>query len=278
MVTAALLLPHPGAATDHHPAESLLEPDVCALIRVHAEARRLPPAFLARLIWQESRFNRLAVSPKGAQGIAQFMPATAAARALEDPFDIPSALAASAAFLRELEAAFGNLGLAAAAYNAGADRVRRWLAGKAQLPLETQRYVWSITGSSPHEWRQANPEPPTFALDGDRPFEEGCASLVTAGLRPPAVVMEEAATGLPWGVQIAAHHSRDIALAAFQRQQQRFESVLGGQAPTVVRYRAPGRGPARLYAVRIGAETRQAAQALCDELRAINGACVVMKN
>jgi soluble lytic murein transglycosylase-like protein len=100
-----------------------------------AAANGLPFEFLARVIWQESRFRPDAVAPitrtgQRAQGIAQFMPVTAAERFLHDPFDPVQALPKSAQFLRELRAQFGNLGLAAAAYNAGPQRVRDWLAGK----------------------------------------------------------------------------------------------------------------------------------------------------
>jgi soluble lytic murein transglycosylase-like protein len=61
----------------------------------------------------------MAVSRAGAQGVAQFMPATARWRCLADPFDSLEAIAQSAKLLRDLRREFGNLGLAAAAYNAG---------------------------------------------------------------------------------------------------------------------------------------------------------------
>ncbi|MEM7730478.1 MAG: lytic transglycosylase domain-containing protein, partial [Pseudomonadota bacterium] len=92
---------------------------ICRMIELSARAHGLPPEFLARLIWQESRFDRYARSPVGAQGIAQFMPYTAAERGLEDPDDPRQAIPAAAQFLRHLHNRFGNLGLAAAAYNGG---------------------------------------------------------------------------------------------------------------------------------------------------------------
>ena len=69
-----------------------------------------------RVIWQESPFNARAVSSKGAQGIAQFMPRTADWRGLSNPFDVIAALKASASYLRDLRDRFGNLGLAAACH------------------------------------------------------------------------------------------------------------------------------------------------------------------
>jgi soluble lytic murein transglycosylase-like protein len=52
--------------------------DVCRALEQSAAESALPVEFFARVIWQESRFNAMAVSPKGAEGIAQFMPATVA--------------------------------------------------------------------------------------------------------------------------------------------------------------------------------------------------------
>ncbi len=126
---------------------------VCPLMRQEAEVTGLPPMVFVRLIWKESRFNPQAVSPKGAQGIAQFMPGTAADRGLEDPFEPKSAIVHSASLLADLKAEFGNVGLAAAAYNAGAERVYAWLQGRSSLPAETQGYVFFVTGRSAEEWK-----------------------------------------------------------------------------------------------------------------------------
>ena len=67
----------------------------------------------------ESNFNPFAVSPAGAQGIAQFMPGTAAAYGLDDPFDAPAAIDAQAHLMSDLLRQFGSVPLALAAYNAG---------------------------------------------------------------------------------------------------------------------------------------------------------------
>jgi soluble lytic murein transglycosylase-like protein len=97
--------------------------DICRTLEQAAAENGVPVEFFARVIWQESRFNARAVSPKGAAGIAQFMPQTASWHGLADPFDPVEALRHSANYLRELRDQFGNLGLAAAAYNAGPGRV-----------------------------------------------------------------------------------------------------------------------------------------------------------
>ncbi|WP_407529267.1 lytic transglycosylase domain-containing protein [Methylobacterium oryzisoli] len=131
---------------------------LAAFIAHVAAANDLPPAFLLGLLRQESGLNHRAVSRAGAQGIAQFMPGTAGERGLADPFDPYEAIPKSAELLKEYRARFGNLGLAAAAYNAGPQRIRNWLSGRATLPAETLAYVTRITGRSADAWR----------LDGDR--------------------------------------------------------------------------------------------------------------
>src|SRR4029079_738130 len=127
------------------------------LLESAARANDLPVEFFARVIWQESRFRADAVGPvtrsgKRAQGIAQFMPGTAAERNLLNPFDPIQALPKSAEFLSELRRQFGNLGLAAAAYNAGPRRVREWLGRSGGMPTETRNYVAAITGISVEQW------------------------------------------------------------------------------------------------------------------------------
>ena len=100
------------------PSDANLRESVCLMIESSARANNLPLEFFARVIWQESRFQPGVVGPRTrsgerAQGIAQFMPRTAAERGLLDPFDPVQALPKSAEFLRELADQFGNLGLAA---------------------------------------------------------------------------------------------------------------------------------------------------------------------
>src|SRR5882724_13514772 len=111
--------------------------EICRTLAEAAADNELPEEFFTRLIWQESRFDPAAVSPVGAQGIAQFMPRTAATRGLTNAFEPLQALRESASYLRELRTTFrGNLGLAAAAYNAGPGQVEAWLAGRSRLPGE----------------------------------------------------------------------------------------------------------------------------------------------
>lgn len=138
---------------------------LCPMLVTVAEANALPLEFFARVIWQESHFQSDALGPitrsgERALGIAQFMPGTAVDRGLIDPFNPAEALPKSGALLAELRIDFGNLGLAAAAYNAGPQRVRDFLAGVKDLPEETHRYVVAITGRPVEEWIKLGSEPP----------------------------------------------------------------------------------------------------------------------
>src|SRR5882757_8369884 len=143
------------------PAPKGTSPSVDEICRTLAEAaadNELPEEFFTRLIWQESRFDAGAVSPAGAQGIAQFMPQTAATRGLANAFEPLQALRESASYLRELRTTFrGSLGLAAAAYNAGPGQVEAWLAGRRALPAETQAYVMIVTGYAAEAWASKSP-------------------------------------------------------------------------------------------------------------------------
>ncbi len=125
---------------------------ICRTIVDAAQYNSLPAGFLARLLWTESGFNSGATSPVGAIGVAQFMPRTAAERGLLNPRDPFQAIYHAARLLADLQRQFGNLGLAAAAYNAGKIRLIKWLEGLSPLPLETRLYVLAVTGRSPEDW------------------------------------------------------------------------------------------------------------------------------
>jgi hypothetical protein len=133
-------------------APALPRDELCSSLVDVAQANALPLGFFTNLIWQESRFQHEAISPVGAMGIAQFMPDVADKFEI-NAFDGREALPASGRLLRTLADRFGNIGLAAAAYNAGPKRVADWLAQRAGLPKETRDYVSLITGKPVEEWR-----------------------------------------------------------------------------------------------------------------------------
>jgi uncharacterized membrane protein YeaQ/YmgE (transglycosylase-associated protein family) len=126
--------------------------EICDTLIEAARNNDLPAHFFIRLLYQESSFRPYAISSAGALGIAQFMPETAGDRGLDNPFDPLQAIPESARLLRDLSKKFGNLGLAAAAYNAGPRRIEEWLAKKGPLPQETQAYVKTITSWPAETW------------------------------------------------------------------------------------------------------------------------------
>jgi soluble lytic murein transglycosylase-like protein len=97
---------------------------------------------LAAQLFAESNFNPNAGSPAGAQGIAQFMPATAAAYGLDNPYDPVASIDAQAHLMSDLLRQFGSAELALAAYNAGPGAVGSCTC----IPPypETQAYVAKI--------------------------------------------------------------------------------------------------------------------------------------
>ena len=258
---------------------------VCLMIEAAAKANELPLEFFARVIWQESRFQSDAVGPltrrgQRAQGIAQFMPGTASERRLLDPFDPVQALPKSAEFLNELRNQFGNLGLAAAAYNAGPRRVQEWLAGSGPMPQETRNYVAAITGTTVDDWAKAGKN----VRLPDRGPNAGCRELMALLKRAPNSFVTELEQHVklgadrPWGVQLAAGFNRDQALAMYSRAMTRLRAVIGDQDPSLLSSLFRSRGTRTFYQVRIGAETRPAADDLCNRIRRAGGACLVLRN
>jgi Transglycosylase SLT domain len=251
---------------------------LCQALASAAAQNGLPFEFFTRIIWQESRFNSGAIGPvtrggERAQGIAQFMPATALERSLRDPFDPFEALPKSAEFLRELQVQFGNLGLAAAAYNAGPQRVRDWLDGKRTLPSETQAYVQIVTGHSAQEWKLSKPAVLAVAV----PDEMSCTE--SAKLMQKPQLSAAASLARPeWVAQLVGDSSETAALARFRQMQGRLRNVLGSYEPTVVRTTIKAVTAPIWVRVRIEFGTRKAAESLCAKLEAAREPCLVQRN
>ena len=260
--------------------------DICRTLAQAAAGNDLPEEFFTRLIWQESRFDPGAVSPAGAQGIAQFMPGTAKMRGLTNAFEPLQALRESASYLRELRTTFrGNLGLAAAAYNAGPGPVEAWLAKRGVLPAETQAYVMIVTGYAAEAW--ASKSPPQLAASAapppnttpDSPPEMGarCAeiakSMIERTRRRPDLTASPAWG--PWGVQLAGNWTEAGVLAAYERLRRKYSAVLGDRLPLVLDGRRRAGSP---FLVRVSEGSRQAANALCTKLMAAGGNCIVLRN
>lgn len=258
---------------------------MCLLVESAAISHGLPMEFFAHVIWQESRFQAGAIGPmtrngSRAQGIAQFMPGTASERALLDPFDPVQALPKSAEFLSELRNRFGNLGLAAAAYNAGPRRVQEWLDGRGPMPAETRDYVYAITGNSVDEWAASRKAQEPKAATGQASCRDLIALLREAP-NPFVAQLEQRVTlgeARPWGVQLAAGFSRDRAMSMYARAMKRLQTVIGDRDPTILSTLLRSRGTRAFYQVRIGADRRGEANDLCARIRREGQACLVLRN
>ena len=289
-----LLLPGSAAAAERStastgeapPASAAATESLCLLLESAASANDLPLEFFVRLIWKESRFAPDAIGPLTrsgrAQGIAQFMPGTAAERGLLDPLDPIAALPKSAEMLRDLRGEFGNLGLAAAAYNAGPRRVREWLAGTGGMPAQTRDYVAAITRTRRSRTGRAAKDiaPPP-------PRDQRCVSAGRRGsathaepLRRMRSSKSRVSSGIarPWGVELAAGFSREGVLKTYAALETKYRADLAGTDAIVLRAPFRSRGTREFYQVRIGAETRSDAVRMCQKLHAAGTACLVLRN
>ncbi|MEM1360229.1 MAG: lytic transglycosylase domain-containing protein [Pseudomonadota bacterium] len=245
--------------------------DVCHALGTTAAQAGLDPHFFTRLIWRESLFDPNAISHAGALGIAQFMPATAALRGLDDPFNPAKALEASAYYLRELVDQYGNIGLAAGAYNAGEGRMNRYLKGQSGLPGETRAYISGITGHRAETWARGVPKGLDLRLSGGKAFLTACPEWVKARRATGAP------SGAPWAMIYAVHENLQTAANRAEDMRQRYPSILGDSSPELHRRKMPGNGRL-VYVARLETATRMAAARLCTRLRRAGGGCMVLKN
>jgi hypothetical protein len=262
-----------GAEPSTAPTTPSTAPSFCDALATTATTNELPVDFFTRLIWQESHFKPDAVSPKGAQGVAQFMPATAKQSGLENPFDPLEAITKSGQLLRDLRREFGNLGLAAAAYNAGSGRVHDWLGGRRPLPLETRAYVQIVTGRSAEEWANGQANPVEIPLVVPVP----CNLPATASMQSkPDASQPAAKTIKPWGVEVVGAPTAAKALTRYREWQSKYAAILANREPHVVIRGIIGEmGAAR---VRVDEDTRSGADKLCAALRAAGTYCDVWRN
>jgi len=196
----------------------------------------------------------------------------------------PTQLPNLPSYCEALKSQFGNLGLAAAAYNAGPKRVADWLAGHRGLPRETQAYVLIVTGYASQEWIT-----PGDRTSLNQPDGVPCPQMAklfandrlerpkTAVGRDKARLANGSATAqAPWGVQLIGGSSQISVLASYHQLQHKYQTVLGSRQPLVIRSQV-GRN-ASWYRVRVAAQTLAEAELLCGALREAGGNCLVQKN
>lgn len=276
LTLTALLISH-GMAFAAPIDRSILATKICAVAEQESKSNNIDSAFFARLLWRESLFDPNVVSDAGAQGIAQFMPETAKRRGLADPFEPLSAVKASASFLSDLRNQFGNLGLAAAAYNAGEQRVINWQAGKGGMPGETRDYVLFITGRSVEEWKLQAANFPVPAIGSEASFSANCVALALRKGTMSGAHLRSAARQ-PWGVLLAAGFNEGRAVSMFQRLKLRFPQIIANRDPLILRKRNLSRGSRKMVFVMLGEKSAEKAGAMCAKLQAAGAPCIVRKN
>ena len=140
-IPASFAVPPPVA----YACAPMAQPELSKMIDSAAREHSVDAALVREVARQESGFRPCAVSPKGAEGLMQLMPATQAQLEVRDPFDPKESLSAGAKLLKQLlDRYHGDLALALSAYNAGITRVDRTFA-VPEIP-ETQDYVTDILG------------------------------------------------------------------------------------------------------------------------------------
>ena len=191
-------VPHSHELRATRAAEPGRDAQYAGLIEQHAAAHRVRPELVRAVIQVESGFNPYARSRKGAMGLMQLMPGTAADLGVTDPYDPAQNIAAGVSYLRGLLERFGgNEELALAAYNAGPGAVERY--GQRVPPYrETRDYVQKVRGRTSVAARRAGR--PTIYKTVE--YVEGRPIVRYTNVRPQA------------GFEVVPMNSQSVTIAA----------------------------------------------------------------
>jgi hypothetical protein len=214
--------------------------------------------------------------PEGRGGIAQFIFSTARLRGLANSFDALEALKKSAEYLDDLRDRFGNIGLAAVAYNAGEGGLRTFMKS-GSVPQETRNYVLEITAHTAEEWRGSPPATVDLRLDEHKSFEDACIALADTR-RLKALEFEADGVWAPWGAQLAGHFQKPVAIRLFLSTVLSLPTPLNKEKPLIQKERNRAFGTRPRYTARVGRSTRLEAETVCVEVRKSGGACIVFRN
>ena len=142
------------------------------MIHKYSRIYGVDPTLVRAVMRHESGFNPAAVSPKGAQGLMQLMPGTAALMGVRNPFDPEQNIAGGVGYLRRcLDRFHHNVPLAVAAYNAGPERVAQ--CGTIPPIQETQVFVSNVMGTYAGPTQVKNPAKAKAAAAGGKGAKSG---------------------------------------------------------------------------------------------------------
>ena len=252
--------------------------ELCTLIETAATDNGLPVGFFTRLIWKESRFRHDAVSPKGAQGIAQFMPGTALERGLDDPFDARSGdpgvrkpSRRPEAPLRQSRPRRGGLQRRVRPGAAtGFRRLRTAPLRDARLRALDHRRARRRPGRIPTRAPKLPAEPGrgTDCLSLAA-LLKGPGSAACAGDRDGA-----RALGRPGRRRLSQRRARSTPIRSLK---QRFAALFADRLPMIIGGRMPG--AARVPSIGSACRSRRGPRArrLCTKLKRAGGSCIVLK-
>ncbi len=250
--------------------------DVCSAIEDFSQRHQLDPNFFARLIWQESGFDPNAVSPVGAQGIAQFMPGTAKLRGLKDPFNPAAALEHSAQYLAEMTRQYGNIGLAAVGYNGGETRAEELLRGTDNLAFETIDYVQAVTSQPYQKWINSPTPKPDLRLSKALKFQDACLDLAR---NKNMVTFQRPKRQLkPWGIQVAFGATQSRAMAKFHQMTRSCKNLIGDEEPDLIFRKSRASSRRGYFLARLGRNSDREARSDCAKYRESGCICAVFKN
>ncbi|HET8669044.1 MAG TPA: lytic transglycosylase domain-containing protein [Terriglobales bacterium] len=169
-----------GAASRSAASTTAKPFDVHAAVAAASKAHALDPDFIASVIHAESSFNPRAVSPKGAQGLMQLMPATASRLGVKDSFDPNANVDGGTKYLRELLLRYNDdMAKALAAYNAGPSRVDQY---RGVPPYrETRQYVARIIREFNQKKRAAKVAAPPPTVRSAKKAEKAAATETNSG-------------------------------------------------------------------------------------------------
>lgn len=248
----------------HHPF------DLCQMLEQTARHHFLDPGFLARLIWQDSRFELGRISAAKLVAEPQLNSDKPGLGDVSEHLNPAQIVERTGRYIAYLKQEDGNIGLAAMAYDAGERGAFGFMAGNVALRQRSVEFVKLVTGISAERWRNDPPDSHDFSLSPELDFMNACIALAHGrALHPPGTKLD------PWGVQLGKIYPMNRAKLEHARRVRSCPQISAQKVDYVAQqHRFAGRRA--LWMARIAQTGRDAALALCAEIRQSGCACRVV--